>query len=607
MTPTDTYLLLRAFCDELSRCGVTDVCTSPGSRSTPLVLSLAREPGLRAWSHVDERVSGFFALGLTKATGRPVAVTVTSGTAAAELAPAVVEAAEARLPLIVLTADRPPELRDVGAGQTIDQLKLYGGAAKRFAEVGVVGEATPARLRWMRTLACRAVWTALDGRPGVVHLNFPLREPLVLDGPLPDDPLPGRPGRRPWVARTVGAVEPAGADVPAGDGVAGGGAGAAVSVPLLPTARRAVVVAGRVERGRELGERIAAFARDAGWVLLADPLSDARRGPAAIAHYDALLRDPAFLAGLPAQPDLVLRIGDVPTSKPLRSWLAGLDPAVPQVALDPEGAWHDPDAVVGERIALPLDAALTALERTHAGGGVRAGSARHDADPAWLTHWQAADEAAARAISATIGDAPDGPLNEPRIAAEVCAALPAEATLLIAASMPIRDVETFAAARADGPLVLANRGANGIDGTVATALGLAAAGRGPVALLVGDVTLAYDLTALLSAKRHALDLAVVLVDNGGGGIFDFLPVATQTDQFEEHVATPHGLDFALAAQLYGARHVAVETAAQLRDGLAQATVAGAGVTLLHARTDRAENVALHRRVWAAVGEALAPA
>jgi 2-succinyl-5-enolpyruvyl-6-hydroxy-3-cyclohexene-1-carboxylate synthase len=614
MTPTDTYLLLRAFCDELTRCGVTDACTSPGSRSTPLVLSLAREPGLRAWSHVDERASGFFALGLAKATGRPVAVTVTSGTAAAELAPAVIEAAEARLPLIVLTADRPPELRDVGAGQTIDQLKLYGGAAKQFTEVGVVGEATPARLRWMRTLACRAVWTALDGRPGVVHLNVPLREPLVLDGPLPEDPLPGRPDGRPWVARGVGAGEPdARAAADAGASAAGAsaasagasatGAGADASAtgagttaaPLLPLAGRAVLVAGRVERGRGLGERIAAFARDAGWVLLADPLSDARRGPAAVAHYDALLRDPGFLAGLPAQPDLVLRIGDLPTSKPLRGWLAGLDPAVPQVALDPERAWHDPDAVVSERIALPLDAALTALERTHADA----------ADPAWLAHWRAADAAAARAISATIGDAPDSPLNEPRIAAETVAALAADATLLVAASMPIRDVETFASARDDGPLVLANRGANGIDGTVATALGLAAAGRGPVALLVGDVTLAYDLTALLSAKRHALDLAIVLVDNGGGGIFDFLPVATQTDQFEEHVATPHGLDFALAAQLYGARHVPVATAAQLRAALAEATVAGAGVTLLHARTDRADNVALHRRVWAAVGEALA--
>ncbi|HEX5147244.1 MAG TPA: 2-succinyl-5-enolpyruvyl-6-hydroxy-3-cyclohexene-1-carboxylic-acid synthase, partial [Conexibacter sp.] len=201
MTATDTYLLLRAFCEELTRCGVTDACTSPGSRSTPLVLSLARTPGLRAWSHLDERAAGFFALGLAKRSGRPVAIACTSGTAAAELAPAVIEAAQARVPLLVLTADRPPELRDVGAGQTIDQIKLYGAAAKWFVEVGTHA-ASASRVRWLRALACRAVWTALDGRPGPVHLNWPLREPLVLDAPLPaDDPAPGRAGGRPWVAR----------------------------------------------------------------------------------------------------------------------------------------------------------------------------------------------------------------------------------------------------------------------------------------------------------------------------------------------------------------------------------------------------------------------
>src|SRR5437016_2686791 len=179
MTASATYLLLRAFCDELARCGMEHACTCPGSRSAPLVLSLVREPRIRSWSHIDERCAGFFALGAAKASGRPVAVACTSGTAAANLNPAVIEARWAQVPLIVLTADRPPELRDVGAGQTIDQLKLYGDAVKWFAEVGV-HDATPERIRWIRTLACRAYATALDGPPGVVHLNFPLREPLVL-------------------------------------------------------------------------------------------------------------------------------------------------------------------------------------------------------------------------------------------------------------------------------------------------------------------------------------------------------------------------------------------------------------------------------------------
>ncbi|HST40254.1 MAG TPA: 2-succinyl-5-enolpyruvyl-6-hydroxy-3-cyclohexene-1-carboxylic-acid synthase, partial [Conexibacter sp.] len=502
----------------------------------------------------------------------------------------VIEAQQARVPMIVLTADRPPELRDVGAGQTIDQIKLFGGAAKQFFEVGVVGEATPAALRWMRTLACRAVRTALDGRPGVVHLNLPLREPLIMSEPLPaKDPLPGRADGRPWVARP--------APISAGPGVAEPPGPAVISLP----AGRGVVVAGRTEREGG-GAAAAALAERLGWVLLADPLSGARRGPNAIACYDALLRDPGFVARIGA-PAAVVRIGDVPTSKPLRGWLAGLDPAIRQLAIDPEGTWHDPDGVVSERAAVGLDA-LVAEGVGEADGAAGAAGAAGAGDPAWLAQWRDADAAAARAIAETIGAGPDAPLNEPLIAAELTAALPAATTLFVAASMPIRDVETFAPARDDGPLTLSNRGANGIDGIVASALGAAAAGSGPVVLHIGDVALAYDLSALLSARRLALDLTIVLVNNDGGGIFHFLPVATQADHFEHHVATPHGLDFAVAAQLYGARHLPVATAGDLRAAVAQATAPGAGVTIVEARTERDANVALHRRVWDAVGAAL---
>src|SRR5271169_2454360 len=200
MTPTtDTYALLRAFVDELARCGMRSACTSPGSRSAPLVLSLARERRLRCYSHVDERCAGFFALGLAKASALPVAVACTSGTAAAELLPAAIEAREARVPLLLLTADRPAELRENGAGQAIDQLKLFGSAAKWFFEVGV-HEAGDERLRWMRTLACRAYWTALEGSPGAVHLNFPLREPLVGEEDLPAESS-GRADGAPYVRR----------------------------------------------------------------------------------------------------------------------------------------------------------------------------------------------------------------------------------------------------------------------------------------------------------------------------------------------------------------------------------------------------------------------
>ena len=542
MTETiDTYLLLRAFVDELARCGLAGACTSPGSRSTPLVLTLARQPGLRTWSHVDERVAGFFALGVAKQSGRPAAVACTSGTAAAHYLPAVIEAREARIPLVVLTADRPPELREVGAGQTIDQLKLYGDAAKWFFEVGT-HRATPERLRWMRRLAFRAYETAVSGRPGAVHLNFALREPLVLDAPLApadDEPLPR--ARR---------------SAPA----------AAIDLEL---GERAVIVAGRHERDDGLAAALPAAAAALGAPLLADPLSGARRGPAAVAHYDDLLRDEAFAAA--HRPDTVIRVGDLPTCKPLRQWLAGLDGAR-QIAFDPEGAWQDPAAVVGEI----LDADPAAWARSIAGA---------PRPSAWLDAWRRADDAAGEAIAAELGDA----ISEPAVA-RALARLPSEVTVFTASSMPVRDVESFWPARDAPPRVLAHRGANGIDGTLAAAFGAAAAG-GRVVVHLGDVALAHDLGALLSASRLKLALTVVLVDNAGGGIFDFLPVATQVDAFEEHVATPTGLDAERVAALFDLEYERVDALGAIRE---------APGALLHVRTDRAENVALHRRLHEAV-------
>jgi 2-succinyl-5-enolpyruvyl-6-hydroxy-3-cyclohexene-1-carboxylate synthase len=567
----DMHVLLRAFCDELARCGLTDACTSPGSRSAPLVLALAREPALRAWSHVDERCAGFFALGLAKQTGRPVAVACTSGTAAAELAPAVQEAREARVPLLVLTADRPPELRELGAGQTIDQLRLYGTAAKWFFEVGD-HPATPERVAWMRALACRAFWTAAGDRPGVVHLNFPLREPLVPAGPLPPQD-PGRPGGAPW--RERGSIDPL--PTPATLERLG---------ELVERHPRGVVVCGRAERDPALGPAVAGFAEAVGYPVLADPLSGARREGTAVAHYDALLRDEGFARDDP--PELVLRVGDLPTSKPLRAWLAA-HPGARQVAFDPEGALQDPDSTV--ELAVPADPATVLAELTE--------HASRAADAGWVERWRRADAAAAEAIAGALGEE----LSEPRVAALLGERLPAGVTLVVASSMPVRDVETFFPARPDPPRVLANRGANGIDGTLATAFGAAARAPGATVLLIGDVALAHDAGALLTARRLGVDLTIVLLDNGGGGIFDFLPVSGETDVYEEHVATPTGLDFAAVAAAYGCRHAGVEDPAGLEAGL-DAELATAGTGILHVRSDRSANVALHREVWRAVAEAI---
>ncbi|HTX44950.1 MAG TPA: 2-succinyl-5-enolpyruvyl-6-hydroxy-3-cyclohexene-1-carboxylic-acid synthase [Solirubrobacteraceae bacterium] len=553
MTATDTYLLLRAFCDELARCGLQHACTSPGSRNTPILLSLAREPGIKSWSHLDERCAGFFALGAAKASGRPVAVTCTSGTAAANLAPAVIEAHEAHVPLLVLTADRPPELREVGAGQTIDQLKLYGDAVKWFFEVGV-HEATSENLRWIRTLACRAYATAIDGAPGPVHLNFPLREPLIAELPLPDDPT-GRADGRPYVI-----VEPPhireGLD----------GAGPHPSGRLL-------IVAGA---GTLDPAGLAAYAERSGIPLLADPLSGARRGGAAIAHYDLLLRSEAFTES--RRPEFIFRVGELPTSKPLRTWLAAL-PDVAQIAFDPYHTWHDPGSVVGMRIhgAPPRPDGL-------------------NIEPGWLESWRAADRTVAEVLERIVDDQR---LSEPLVAARLAAQLPARAILFTASSMPVRDLEEFAAAREDPPRTLSNRGANGIDGTVSSAFGVAATAGGPVVLLIGDVALAHDIGGLLAARRLGLALTIVVVNNDGGGIFHFLPVAGETDAFEEHVATPHGLDFAHAAAFYGCEYERPQTAAELSGALGHAIAAG-GTTIIEIRTDRTRNLELHRRVANAV-------
>lgn len=612
MSATEPYILLRAFVDELARSGMRAACTSPGSRSAPLALTLVREPRLRCYSHIDERCAGFFALGLAKASGLPVAVACTSGTAAAELLPAVIEAREARVPLLILTADRPPELRDNGAGQAIDQLKLYGAAAKWFFEVGVLETATAERLRWIRTLACRAYATALEGRPGTVHLNFTLREPLVTDETLPDD-ASGRPHGAPFVRR--GPLSPR---------QSRGGESSEEDVALLRAivhrARRGIVVAGRDERivGEwSAGEPVAAFAVAAGWPLLADPMSGARRGLGAIAHYDALLRDARFCSSL--RPDLVLRVGDLPVSKALRSWLAGLTDA-PQVGLDPEAAWQDPASVLSDSLTVDPATVLGALAKE----GIPS------AEEGWLAQWRRGDELAAEAIQGALGRET---LNEPGVSRELGALLPQEATIFVSSSMPVRDIETFWPVREDPPRVLCNRGANGIDGIVSSAFGAAAEEHGPVVLLVGDVALAHDIGGLLAARRLDLELTIVLLDNGGGGIFDFLPVArsalarrgepsvdagarvlkaavgepagyAEQDIYTQHIATPTGLDFAYAAQLYGLKHELVADVPSFRTSLERA-LGGEGSYIIEVRSDRFENKLLHERVWQAVAHAIA--
>ena len=571
MTATDSYLLLRAFVDELTRCGMEHACTSPGSRNTPIVLTLAREQRLHTWSHVDERCAGFFAVGAAKASGKPVAVTCTSGTATANLMPAVIEAHQAAIPLILLTADRPPELRDIGAGQTIDQLKLYGDAVKWFFELGVQ-EATPERLRWVRSLACRAYWTAASGRPGPVHINIPLREPLILEQPLPAEESGegGREGGAPWITLR----ESDRATLPAPSG----------STPGLPTSDSlggAVIVAGDLGAGVDsaIAQRIVGFAERLRIPLLADPLSGARSGVTAVAHWDLILREPDTAAKL--APSTVIRFGDLPTSKPLRQWIAGLD-AADHIAYSEHESWSDPDSRVGARILESYAASLDDLEARF--------TTPDDSD--WLDRWTRADSAVAHAIAEPLMGAG---LSEPAVVTALAQFLPPNATLFVAASMPIRDVEEFFPALREPPRVMANRGANGIDGTVSSAFGVAAVSDGPVVLLTGDVTLAHDLGGLLAARRTGLKLTIVLVNNDGGGIFNFLAVAGESDVFEPQIATPTGLDFSQAAALFGFEHV---LSSDIDDfaGALMGALSGERSTIIEVRTERVANRALHAAV-----------
>ena len=571
MSPDANSAFAGALVDEWVRAGVTDACVAPGSRNAPLALALAAEPRLRVHPHLDERSAGFFALGAARGSGRPVVVCCTSGTATAHLHPAVLEAWHGGVPLLVCTADRPPELRDTGAGQTIDQVGLYRGAVRWSCDVDAPAD-RPGAGAWWRALAARAVASAAGPPAGPVHLNVAFREPLApTGGPLVD--APGRPGGAPWTVT-----------VPAGRHL--DETTLADLAARVRHAARGVIVAGW---GADVDPVVVTrFARRAGWPILADPLSGLRAGPVVCPTADALLRVPAF-----AQthvPDLVLRLGAPPTSAATTAWLAD----APDVWLvDPDGRWLDPTHTTTRRLPVDTGPLLTAW---------------HDAldpsprDTAWLDEWLDADRRARRAIDEQLagGEEPfDG-----RVARDVVAALPGGATLVVASSMPVRDVETFAEPRADVRF-LANRGVNGIDGFGSTTLGVSATSPGPTVGLTGDLSFLHDANALLGVTRRHLDAVFVVADNDGGGIFSFLPYADRVDPepFEQVLATPPGSDLARVAAAHAVPVTEVEKASALVPALTAALAAG-GVQVVRVRTERAANVARHRDVWAAVTAAL---
>ncbi len=560
--------------DEWARAGLTDAVVSPGSRSTPMALALAADHRLRVHVHHDERSAAFVALGLGRATGRPAVVLTTSGTAAAELHPAVVEADLDRVPLLAVTADRPPELRDVGAPQTIDQTHLFGRAVRWFADPGPPDVVAVGA--W-RSLASRCALEASGSPAGPVHLNVPFREPLV-GSPLP---LPhGRPGGGPWheVVATSGVLTPPDRHAVA-DRLRG---------------RSGVIVAGA---GVEDPEAVLLLADVLGWPVLADPRSGCRLAHRrVVAHADALLRvdGPHLLA------DAVLRLGAPPASKVLNQWAASLDAV--HVLVDRDGAWLDPDRTASLVVAADpglLCRHLAAELEHEAAGPAPAGMVA--APDAWARHWRVADDAAERAIAEALAgrEAP----TEPGVARAVAGALPEGGALVVSSSMPVRDVEWFAGSLS-GVRVHGNRGANGIDGVVSTAVGVALAG-GPTALLIGDVALLHDTNGLLGLADRGVDLCIVVVHNDGGGIFSFLPQAEALpqDRFEQLFGTPHGVDLTALAVAHGLP-VMEAMDDESAEVAVRAAVAAGGVHLVVARTDRRRNVALHEELQAAAAAAV---
>jgi 2-succinyl-5-enolpyruvyl-6-hydroxy-3-cyclohexene-1-carboxylate synthase len=565
-----------ALVDEWARAGVTDAVVCPGSRSTPMALALAGDDRLAVHVHHDERAGAFVALGLGLASGRPAILLTTSGTAAVECHPAVAEAGLAGVPMVVVTADRPPELHHVGAPQTVDQVHLYGRSVRWYVDPGVPDEA--ARSSW-RSLGARTVAEALHGPagPGPVHLNLPLREPLVGEpGDLPE----GRPDGAPWHSA--------------------GGRRAAIDrwgtgrlVELLD-ADRGVIVAGA---GAGDPEVVAALSAATGWPILADARSGCRvPSPAVVGAFDAILRHGPTAQAL--APRVVLRLGEPPASKVLARWLADADPTV--VAVHGHGRWFDADRQAAHVLHADPTAACSALVQLI--GGRAAGN------EAWSDAWARAEAAAQAAIDATLATI-DRP-TEPGTARSLLAALPDDATLVVSSSMPVRDLEWYGAPRA-GVRVLANRGANGIDGVVSTALGAALAARtagsgAPTVALVGDVALLHDANALLGLAARGVDLTVVVVDNDGGGIFSFLPQAEALgpERFEQLFGTPHGVDLSVLVAAHGLITVEPAGAADV-DTAVSASVAAGGARLVRVPTDRAANVAVHDAIHRAVAEALA--
>ncbi len=594
-----TYVYIGAFVDELQRAGVRNVIICPGSRSTPLALAFAAQEGIHIWMQVDERSAAYFGLGMAKQLRQPVALLCTSGTAAASFMPAIVEAKLSHVPLLVLTADRPHELRDNGAQQSIDQNRLYGTYVKWFVEAALP-EATDAALRYIRTIAVRAAASAQSIPAGPVHLNFPLREPLTPE-PIPGQPLPplAQRDRVAWQGRSGSAPYVEVHEAPLGAPEA---ATIGYLMDIVRRAQRGLIIVGPND-DPELVEPLVWLARHLGYPILADPLSQLRCGDhdqsMVLSSYDAFLRVDSFIES--AQPDLILRFGAMPTSKPLLLYLKRYT-SCPLVIIDGHSGWEEPTQLASVLLhanpAALCQRLVDALTQQNKSEEIQLFVSQE-----WLDTWQSADRITQQTLQHAIQDFKE--LFEGRVFIELAGLLPDGTTLYVGNSMPVRDLDTFFWSNEHRIRFMGNRGANGIDGVISSALG-ASAGAGPnepTVLVLGDLSFFHDLNGLLAARLHQLDLTIIVVNNDGGGIFSFLPQAAYPEHFDQLFGTPTGLDFRFAVQMYNGQFQRVEDWEQFRKAVKRGLHTG-GLHVIEVSSQRTSNVNMHRQLWERVGDAL---
>ena len=569
--PNRNTLWARAVVEELVRAGVSTACVSPGSRSTPLTIALAEHEDIRVFSHLDERAAAYFALGRARRTGEVTPLVCTSGTAAANYHPAVLEADQSRVPLLALTADRPPELRDSGANQTADQEKLYGDAVRWYKDLPEP-EAEPRKLRSLRTTVARALAEAEGTNPGPVHLNVPFRkplEPVEVPGDVPEDldalAAEGRGG--------AGSGRKAPAFVERRDGAPELDDAALRALADDLAVERGLIVAGPADPHALDPESVVALSHATGFPILADPLSGLRFGghtrvAPVIGGYDGYL-DESLTADWP-DPEAVLRLGASPTSKPLRKYLARTD--AHQVVVDPAGGWREAEFTAAELVVADPSRLTSTLARV-ASGPDSADWRQRWAD-AEQTHWDAVDA--------------EDELFEGGIVADTAELAPQPSTLFVSNSMPVRDLDRFARPSPDALTALGNRGVSGIDGITSTALGAGSATTDDLTLVIGDLAYYHDMNGLLAVARCDVDATIVLINNDGGGIFHMLPIESFDPPFTGQFKTPHGIDFEPTGDLYGLEYERVESREAFRDAYADA-VASEGSHVVEVVTDAADS------------------